>query len=591
MINRIVDTIFFVDMLVQFFLMVEKQAPASSSKGTIWLSSPGAIAKNYLTSWFLLDLTSILVSVFDFMCFDFVSELLGGGSGDLTKLKILRVLRVLRLVKLVRLARASRMLKRLEQRFAINYAYLSLSKAVVSVVVLAHWFACIWVLQAKVQDDMSNTWIARLGYCTALAGPPGGDASYTCPVLESYMSALYFATMSITSIGYGDITPTRTNWVEQFICVILQLIACIVWAQMIGVFAGVISSFNPDQNEFRATMDELNRFIVRENFEPELSRRLRGYFHQSKHLRASQQKQQQLLSSMPPTLQGEVSWAANSTWLQNIWFLRECDPQFMLELSLQMHAVVFSPSDIAPPGYMFIIQRGVALYQGKVLTKGKVFGEDMILQDESLRSKASARAMNYLEANYVSRTELMMLANRYPATKKRIRRAAILLSLRREVVKLAQIVQEERAAKEGSSPAGAKSLKGMKAIKGIFEVIDGAKQLQAQGSGGGSTAEGGRLEGHAQDLGVQFEIVNSELADLKRAHHAQAAETHHTRRELAQLRQDSQSILRALEAMGALNPQYVGLGLGVDRIVLLMTGATTIRDVILFPLVRPDARG
>ena len=105
MINRIVDTIFFVDMLVQFFLMVEKQAPASSSKGTIWLSSPGAIAKNYLTSWFLLDLTSILVSVFDFMCFDFVSELLGGGSGDLTKLKILRVLRVLRLVKLVRLAR------------------------------------------------------------------------------------------------------------------------------------------------------------------------------------------------------------------------------------------------------------------------------------------------------------------------------------------------------------------------------------------------------------------------------------------------------------------------------------------------------
>ena len=67
----------------------------------------------------------------------------------------------------------------------------------------------------------------------------------------------------------------------------------------------------------------------------------------------------------------------------------------MLELSLQMHAVVFSPSDIAPPGYMFIIQRGVALYQGKVMTKGKVFGEDMILQDESLRSKAAARAMTW----------------------------------------------------------------------------------------------------------------------------------------------------------------------------------------------------
>ena len=106
-------------------------------------------------------------------------------------------------------------------------------------------------------------------------------------------------------------------------------------------------------------MDELNRFIARESFPRELSQRMRGYFHQSKHLRASKQ-QQKMLASMPPTLQGEVSWATNSTWLSAIWFLKGCEPQFMLELSLQMHAVVFSPSDIAPDGYLFMIQRGVA---------------------------------------------------------------------------------------------------------------------------------------------------------------------------------------------------------------------------------------
>ena len=58
--------------------------------------------------------------------------------------------------------------------------------------------------------------------------------------------------MTITSIGYGDIVASKSNWVEQFICVWLMLTACVVWCQMIGVFSGVISSFNPEVNGKRS---------------------------------------------------------------------------------------------------------------------------------------------------------------------------------------------------------------------------------------------------------------------------------------------------------------------------------------------------
>ena len=144
-----------------------------------------------------------------------------------------------------------------------------------------------------------------------------------------------------------------------------------------------------------------------------------------------------------------VVWKINERWLRHVWFLRKAEDKFMVELSLQLVAAVFAPAELCPAGYMYISHRGIALDGGKVLTSGKVWGEDMILSSVHLRSKYAARCMTYVEVYMIGRDTLLEIAEKFPPTLRIIRRSAFRLGFRREMIRRAKDSLQTKAAAAG----------------------------------------------------------------------------------------------------------------------------------------------
>ena len=417
-INRVIDAVFLMDMVLQFFLGFALEDPV---QGLRWVFAPRAIVRNYVCSkWFMLDAVSVGSSVFDLM-----------PAGDLSELTTLRAVRVMRLTKLVRIFRGSRVFKRWEMRVTIDYTLLTLSQTLIAILVVVHWMACIWGLQASfypldswmgasrdgmvdggsaycepwgsgIEDEMLDPsylvdncpherW-CDMGVC-ADGKCVGG---YACvPAWPMYVNSIYWSTMTITSVGFGDIIARPMNIAEQVVCSLMMLFGGMLWGNLIGVFCSIASNLSPTTNAFRKELSELNHFMHTNHLEHKLRFQLREYLHQAVHMKNAR-AQSRILSSLSPALHSHVMWKINERWVASVWFLRETEQEFKISVAHHLVARVFPPEEICPRGVLYIVKKGVALCNGKVVQDGGCWGEDILLKHEGLRQLHFGIAIHYL---------------------------------------------------------------------------------------------------------------------------------------------------------------------------------------------------
>jgi hypothetical protein len=362
-------------------------------------------------------------------------------------------------------------------RISIDYSALSLLTVMILILLSCHWTACIWGLTANM--DPINSW----AYGTRTDGAicvdwadgailhangnltmPGAQAVVTCEpghVCEPgtcrdhgagtklctgghqcagtfgfYIYALYFAIMTITSVGYGDISARADNVGEQIVCSLIMLGSGMLWGYLIGIFC-TLATASPSTQAFRDELSQLNKFMQTYSLDSDLRFRLREFVHETVHLRDAE-AQRGLLTKLSPTMQGEVSLLVNRQWLGRIWYLRGADLGLVIDIASRLRAQIFAPLEFCPSGALYIISRGMALWAAQLRRAGGVCGDDVLIQDVNLRLSFSAVAATYLWVFSMNGSQLHKALDNFPVCAASMLSIARRWSIRRAVVRLAE---------------------------------------------------------------------------------------------------------------------------------------------------------
>lgn len=77
--------------------------------------------------------------------------------------------------------------------------------------------------------------------------------------------------------------------------------------------------------------------------------------------------QKRILAQLSPALHSEVVWKVTERWLKSVRFLKDVEKELLVALAFHVSAKVFPPQEICPHGVLYIIDKGIALYAGKIV--------------------------------------------------------------------------------------------------------------------------------------------------------------------------------------------------------------------------------
>ncbi|XP_054455496.1 potassium voltage-gated channel subfamily H member 6 [Anoplopoma fimbria] len=396
--DLLVDVLFIVDIVINLrTTYVDRNEEV--------VTQPSRIAKHYIKGWFSIDLFAAIP--FDLLIFR-------SGSEEPKMATLTSLLKTARLLRLVRVAR------KLDRYSEYGAAVLFLLMC--TFVLIAHWLACIWYAIGFVERPYTET-----GWLDNLAEQLGksyndSDSSSGPSVKDKYVTALYFTLSSLTSVGFGNVSPNTNS--EKIFSICVMVIGSLMYASIFGNVSAIIQRLYSGTTRYHTQMLRVKEFIRFHQIPGCLRQRLEEYFqHAWSYTNGIDMNG--VLKGFPDSLQADICLHLNRSLLENCKAFHGGSQACLRALGMRFKTVHAPPGDTLIHygdilDSLFFISRGsIQVIKDDVvvaiLEKNDIFGEPIHLYDEPGKSNSDVYTITYCDLHRIQRDDLMEVLDIYPS--------------------------------------------------------------------------------------------------------------------------------------------------------------------------------
>ncbi|XP_004765992.2 potassium voltage-gated channel subfamily H member 2 isoform X6 [Mustela putorius furo] len=392
-VDFIVDIMFIVDILINF-----RTTYVNANEEVV--SHPGRIAVHYFKGWFLIDMVAAIP--FDLLIF-------GSGSEELIGL--------LKTARLLRLVRVARKLDRYSE-----YGAAVLFLLMCTFALIAHWLACIWYAIGNMEQPHMDSRIGWLHNLGDQIGKPYNSSGLGGPsIKDKYVTALYFTFSSLTSVGFGNVSPNTNS--EKIFSICVMLIGSLMYASIFGNVSAIIQRLYSGTARYHTQMLRVREFIRFHQIPNPLRQRLEEYFqHAWSYTNGIDMNA--VLKGFPECLQADICLHLNRSLLQHCKPFRGATKGCLRALAMKFKTTHAPPGDtLVHAGdlltALYFISRGsIEILRGDVvvaiLGKNDIFGEPLNLYARPGKSNGDVRALTYCDLHKIHRDDLLEVLDMYP---------------------------------------------------------------------------------------------------------------------------------------------------------------------------------
>ncbi|MCB9092803.1 MAG: cyclic nucleotide-binding domain-containing protein [Halobacteriovoraceae bacterium] len=243
----------------------------------------------------------------------------------------------------------------------------------------------------------------------------------------AYNKAFYWTITTLTTIGYGDITPT-TNFSRLFTTAIM-IIGVGTYGVIFGNISRLILQADRHKEAKREKFNDLSLFLQHYDIPQSIRREVYNYYQNLMQTRLSD-KDNRIISELPVVLQEDLKLYMKIKLIRGLHIFQDSKIGCLKMISKSLNSKSFSPGQaIINKGEkgqeMFIVAHGEVevLVEGNVVAttqEGQFFGEIALIQN--VTRTADVRAKSYCELYTLEKEDFYTIVAKYPELKEKFQK-------------------------------------------------------------------------------------------------------------------------------------------------------------------------